>query len=61
MIKKSVMIAIDVYSPDQWRDFFVMVGGAAAALTCLLVFTITGAWFLLVGVYLERVGRKKFG
>jgi len=29
------MIA-DIYRPDQWHDFFIMVGGAAAALTGLV-------------------------
>jgi hypothetical protein len=28
--------ALDVYRPDQWRDFLVMVGGAAAVLTGLV-------------------------
>ena len=27
---------MDIYRPDQWRDFFVMVGGAAAVLTGLV-------------------------
>ncbi|MCU1427433.1 MAG: hypothetical protein JWL83_1433 [Actinomycetia bacterium] len=30
------MLASDVYRPDQWHDFFIMVGGAAAALTGLV-------------------------
>lgn len=30
------MIAIDIYRPDQLHDFFIMVGGAAAALTGLV-------------------------
>src|SRR5215471_12610759 len=30
------MLALDVYRPDQWRDFFVMVGGGAAVLTGLV-------------------------
>jgi hypothetical protein len=30
------MIAADAYRPEQWHDFFVMVGGAAAALTGLV-------------------------
>jgi modulator of FtsH protease len=30
------MFALDAYRPDQWRDFFVMVGGAAAVLTGLV-------------------------
>jgi hypothetical protein len=30
------MIAVDIYRPDQWRDFFLMVGGGAAALTGLV-------------------------
>lgn len=30
------MIAADIYRPDEWHDFFIMVGGAAAALTGLV-------------------------
>ena len=30
------MLALDVYRPDQWHDFFVTVGGGAAALTGLV-------------------------
>jgi modulator of FtsH protease len=30
------MLALDVYRPDQWRDFFVMVGSSSAALTGLI-------------------------
>ena len=30
------MLAPDAYVPDQWHDFFLMVGGAAAALTRLV-------------------------
>ena len=30
------MIAIDVYRPELWHDFFVMVGGGAGALTGLV-------------------------
>ncbi len=30
-----------VYLPDQWRDFFVMVGGGAAALTGLVFVAMT--------------------
>ena len=30
------MFAIDAYRPDQWHDFFVMVGGSAAVLTGLV-------------------------
>lgn len=30
------MVALDVYRPDQWRDFFIMVGGGAAVLTGLV-------------------------
>jgi hypothetical protein len=26
-------MAAAVYRPEEWRDFFVMVGGAAAVLT----------------------------
>ena len=28
---------MDVYRPEQWHDFFVMIGGGAAALTGLVV------------------------
>ncbi|HEV2310666.1 MAG TPA: hypothetical protein VGU73_09090 [Acidimicrobiia bacterium] len=30
------MLALDAYRPDQWHDFFVMVGGGAAVLTGLV-------------------------
>jgi hypothetical protein len=30
------VLALDVYRPDQWHDFFVTVGGGAAALTGLV-------------------------
>jgi modulator of FtsH protease len=30
------MVGLDVYRPDQWHDFFVMVGGSAAVLTGLV-------------------------
>ena len=30
------MVALDAYRPDQWHDFFVMVGGSAAVLTGLV-------------------------
>ena len=30
------MIALDAYRPDQWHDFFVMVGGGAVVLTGLV-------------------------
>src|SRR6476646_12184758 len=30
------MLAADVYQPEQWHDFFLMVGGAAAALAGLV-------------------------
>jgi hypothetical protein len=30
------MLAANIYRPDQWHDFFIMVGGAAAALTGLV-------------------------
>jgi hypothetical protein len=30
------MHAADIFRPDEWHDFFVMVGGAAAALTGLV-------------------------
>ena len=30
------MLSAEVYQPDQWHDFFIMVGGAAAALAGLV-------------------------
>jgi modulator of FtsH protease len=30
------MLALDAYRPDQWHDFFVMVGGSGAVLTGLV-------------------------
>jgi hypothetical protein len=30
------MIATDIYNAEEWRDFFLMVGGAAAVLTGLV-------------------------
>ena len=30
------MTLVDIYRPDQWHDFFVMVGGGTAALTGLV-------------------------
>ena len=30
------MIALDAYRPDEWHDFFVMVGGGAAVLLGLV-------------------------
>ena len=30
------MLGLDAYRPDQWHDFFVMVGGSAAVLTGLV-------------------------
>ena len=30
------MLALDAYRPDQWHDFFVMVGGGAAVLLGLV-------------------------
>jgi hypothetical protein len=32
----SMVAALDVYWPDEWHDFFVMVGGGAAVLTGLV-------------------------
>jgi hypothetical protein len=31
-----MMFAADIYRPEEWHDFFVMVGGAAAVLTGLV-------------------------
>lgn len=30
------MVTVDIYRPEQWHDFFIMVGGGAAALTGLV-------------------------
>lgn len=30
------MFAVDIYRPEEWHDFFVMIGGAAAVLTGLV-------------------------
>jgi len=30
------MLVVAVYRPDEWRDFFVMVGGSAAVLSGLV-------------------------
>ena len=38
------MLAADAYRPDEWHDFFIMVGGAAAVLMGL-VFAIMTAPF----------------
>ena len=29
-------MAVDIYRPDMWQNFFLMVGGGAAALTGLV-------------------------
>jgi hypothetical protein len=81
------IVAVDIYRPDLWRDFFVMVGGGAAALTGLVfvamslnldviardaiglylaafamltivVYGISGAWLLIVGVQQERARNR---
>jgi hypothetical protein len=31
-----VLLAVDIYRPGEWQDFFIMVGGAAAVLTGLV-------------------------
>jgi hypothetical protein len=31
-----MVLAADVYRPEEWHDFFIMVGGASAALTGLV-------------------------
>ncbi len=31
-----MIVAADVYRPEEWHDFFIMVGGASAALTGLV-------------------------
>ena len=35
------MLALDAYRPDQWHDFFVMVGGSAAVLVGLVFVALT--------------------
>jgi modulator of FtsH protease len=35
------MLALDAYRPDQWHDFFVMVGSSAAVLTGLVFVAIS--------------------
>ena len=32
----QAMVALDVYRPEQWHDFFITVGGGAAVLTGLV-------------------------
>jgi hypothetical protein len=36
-----MVAALDVYRPDEWHDFFVMVGGGAAVLTGLVFVAMT--------------------
>jgi hypothetical protein len=36
-----IFLPADVYQPDQWRDFFIMVGGGAAAITGLVFVAMT--------------------
>lgn len=43
------MIAVDVYRPDQWHDFFIMVGGGAAALAGLV--------FVAMSINLESIAK----
>ena len=43
------MLAADAYRPDQWHDFFITVGGAAAA--------VTGLVFVALSLNLEVVTR----
>jgi hypothetical protein len=33
---QRVLLAVDIFRPGEWHDFFVMVGGAAAVLTGLV-------------------------
>lgn len=42
-------MAVDIYRPEQWHDFFVMVGGGAAALTGLL--------FVALSLNLESIAK----
>jgi hypothetical protein len=43
------MIVVDMYRPDQWHDFFVMVGGGSAALTGLV--------FVALSLNLESIAK----
>jgi hypothetical protein len=43
------MMVVDIYRPDQWHDFFVMVGGGAAALTGLV--------FVALSLNLESIAK----
>jgi hypothetical protein len=43
------MLVADAYRPDQWHDFFITVGGAAAA--------VTGLVFVALSLNLEVVTR----
>lgn len=45
------MFAADIYRPEEWHDFFVMVGGAAAVLTGLVFVALS----LNLGVLLHDV------
>jgi hypothetical protein len=36
-----MMIAADIYRPEEWHDYFIMVGGAAAVLTGLVFVAIS--------------------
>ncbi len=42
-------MAVDIYRPEQWHDFFVMVGGGAAALTGLV--------FVALSLNLESIAK----
>jgi len=33
---RTTTVTVDLYQPDQWHDYFITVGGAAAALTGLV-------------------------
>ncbi len=43
------MLASDAYRPDEWHDFFVMVGGAGAVLTGLVFVALSLDLATLVG------------
>lgn len=45
----SLSGVMDPYSPNQWHDFFLMVGGGAAALT--------GLTFVAMSLHLEAITR----
>jgi hypothetical protein len=49
-----VLLVAAVYRPDQWRDFFVMVGGAAAVLTGLVFVALSLNLGIILGDAMHR-------